>query len=649
MNDILNKKIKEYVKNDTYSSALLINGKWGSGKTYYIENELISYISNKEEMGFKITPIYISLYGVSRLSEISKQIFNRITMFFKWKKDNKKANYFVDVAKGTVKNLLRKTIFNNFPIEIVEPEDDSYWKYIDEQKAILILDDLERSKIDIIELLGYVNNFVEEYGIKTIIIANEEEIKNKIERKNIEQKYNVIKNLKLPIKSDVELTIEDLDINEKYNKEDESGTIKTHKKLLDYKVDYLFSNPTDYDLIKEKLISHTYDYEPNLENIFKKLGKNVLSKEQTMNVINLYNRLDHKNIRTFLFSLELIKEIKNIIKNSEIKNKDKIEGYLVETLFYQAIIIKDNLYFSGFDQRSLDFSFDRAISKELGEELNVVISNYINNSILDVEPIENIINHIDEALIENENNISLVRELDVYWRMFTDEELIVKMKKTKDLINNSHINIFDYKSLLRYMFTFNEIFIDNQVNIENTVEKMIEKINDADYEIDNNSSFRHTYHNYSFDEKSESLFAKYIKQLDDALKANVEKHLKNTLKLTQGNDKEWVDILIEKINKNEYYGAGKSIISKIDIVDLTISLDESDAEQVHAFNINVLRGIYNFSNLKDIYYNDLTPLTNLLTGVETILDSKPKKDNYLYLYTLNQTKLILEEVITKLS
>ncbi len=401
MNDILNKKIKEYVNNNTYSSALLINGKWGSGKTYYIENELIPYISNKEEMGFKITPIYISLYGVSELSEISKQIFNRITMFFKWKKDSKKANFFVDVAKGTVKNLLRKTIFNNFPIEIVEPEDDDYWKYIDEQKAILILDDLERSKIDIIELLGYVNNFVEEYGIKTIIIANEEEIKNKMERKNIEQKYNVIKNLKLPIKSDIGLTIEELDINEKYNKEDESGTIKTHKKLLDYKVDYLFSDPTDYDLIKEKLISHTYDYEPDLENIFNKLGENVLSKEQTMNVINLYNRLDHKNIRTFLFSLELIKEIKNVIKNLAVKNKDKIEQYLVEALFYQAIIIKDNLYFSDFDKRSLDFSFDRAISKELGEELNVVISNYISNSFLDIKPIENIINHIDEALIEN--------------------------------------------------------------------------------------------------------------------------------------------------------------------------------------------------------------------------------------------------------
>lgn len=134
---------------------------------------------------------------------------------------------------------------------------------------------------------------------------------------------------------------------------------------------------------------------------------------------------------------------------------------------------KDNIHFSGFDKRSLDFSFDRTISKELGKELQVIISKYISNSVISVEPIEHIIKKIDDALIEKERNVSLVKELDVYWRLFTDKELIERMNRTIEGIHSSEINIFDYKSLIKYMFTFNEIFIDKKKDIEKVVETMI--------------------------------------------------------------------------------------------------------------------------------------------------------------------------------
>lgn len=36
---------------------------------------------------------------------------------------------------------------------------------------------MERSGIDILEVLGYVNNLVEQDGVKVLLVANEEEIK----------------------------------------------------------------------------------------------------------------------------------------------------------------------------------------------------------------------------------------------------------------------------------------------------------------------------------------------------------------------------------------------------------------------------------------------------------------------------------------
>ena len=44
------------------------------------------------------------------------------------------------------------------------------------KKLVLVFDDLERSRIDLVNLLGAINHYTEDCGIKTIIIADEEKI-----------------------------------------------------------------------------------------------------------------------------------------------------------------------------------------------------------------------------------------------------------------------------------------------------------------------------------------------------------------------------------------------------------------------------------------------------------------------------------------
>ena len=46
------------------------------------------------------------------------------------------------------------------------------------KRLVLVFDDLERCKINIIDLLGAINNYLEEKKIKTIIVANEQKIKD---------------------------------------------------------------------------------------------------------------------------------------------------------------------------------------------------------------------------------------------------------------------------------------------------------------------------------------------------------------------------------------------------------------------------------------------------------------------------------------
>jgi hypothetical protein len=53
---------------------------------------------------------------------------------------------------------------------------------------IFVFDDFERSNISISELSGYLSNIIDGGDAKVLIIANEEEIKNKDEFKKIKEK-----------------------------------------------------------------------------------------------------------------------------------------------------------------------------------------------------------------------------------------------------------------------------------------------------------------------------------------------------------------------------------------------------------------------------------------------------------------------------
>ena len=65
----------------------------------------------------------------------------------------------------------------------LKPED-----LLNTKDYILIFDDLERCSINIINLLGYINFFVEHQSYKVILIANEKELKKTKKYKTIKEK-----------------------------------------------------------------------------------------------------------------------------------------------------------------------------------------------------------------------------------------------------------------------------------------------------------------------------------------------------------------------------------------------------------------------------------------------------------------------------
>lgn len=60
----ITEEILRYLNDKAYNYAVLIDGEWGSGKTFFVNNTLTKAI-NKQEANFKTnrTVKYISLYG----------------------------------------------------------------------------------------------------------------------------------------------------------------------------------------------------------------------------------------------------------------------------------------------------------------------------------------------------------------------------------------------------------------------------------------------------------------------------------------------------------------------------------------------------------------------------------------------------------
>ena len=61
--------IDRFINNRLYHYSLLINGKWGSGKTYFVKETLIPHI---EKTNRDVN--YLSLYGIKSTDEISQML-----------------------------------------------------------------------------------------------------------------------------------------------------------------------------------------------------------------------------------------------------------------------------------------------------------------------------------------------------------------------------------------------------------------------------------------------------------------------------------------------------------------------------------------------------------------------------------------------
>lgn len=296
--------IVEYIKKPYTDYAIMINGEWGSGKTHFWNNKLrsaIESIQNKDGKLYKT--IYISLYGINSLEEISKKIFLEtnpiISRNLKKITDNVEGNVIPEYVKTglDIANLYGVLQFNQSitDFERVFTTDDK----------VLCFDDLERANIDIIDILGYINNFVEHDEIKTILICNEKELATKFKNNNIE-----LKTLTATMMLGQEGALSSTSDNE-----------QPIANRIDEKVKSIFDRVNAYERIKEKLIGECFEYMPEYTYILNGMimryeyNSNLAKfyKKEMSTIIYIFNRTNTKNLRVLKHSLNDFEKIYTMV------------------------------------------------------------------------------------------------------------------------------------------------------------------------------------------------------------------------------------------------------------------------------------------------------------------------------------------------
>lgn len=162
-----NEYIRNYLENDKTKSAIMLTAPWGAGKSYYIREELIPFVKNK--LGKMC--VCISLYGLKNIDEVSKALYLEVR-FGKFDRNNEKHTTTKVIGKTIVKGVAS---FFGINLDMDDSSLQELYDSVDLSGKLIILEDIERSDIDIIQILGYVNNLVEQDGVKVLLVANEQE------------------------------------------------------------------------------------------------------------------------------------------------------------------------------------------------------------------------------------------------------------------------------------------------------------------------------------------------------------------------------------------------------------------------------------------------------------------------------------------
>lgn len=565
--------ILRYIRKENTEYAILINGKWGVGKTFFINNRLKGKLQQEIKQTSQYKDIvYISLYGIKDIAQLENRIMYSII-----------ENSILNSNKKTSRKLIygAKTYINS--LEKKETIMDIIKMFQEIAKYIIIFDDIERCMIPITELLGYINELVEHKNVKTILVANEDKMS-------------------------------------------ERGSLYENKVYYEIKEkligEVIYYNP-NMDII--------------LDYICEKENNQIVStivKNNKYKIIEIIQRFNYKNIRTlkiciskFRTIIEKIEEIKGRYKDYDQNTYNKLLDNILIYLLHVTIMYKENMKL--YDWSSLLGPLKLINLTIRDDKIEILgfrfIDKMVQYSIIDLEDIEKILDIYNK---KDQNDIyGKGSPFEVVTNFFgkADNEVEEALKGMKNEIKNNLYMMEVYSKILCYLLELRYAEYDEK--LINDIIKLME------YNIKNSKNTYTTEFipctlGYNTEKPGYYDTLKIWEKYDrEQVMKNRKLEIKDILK-----QKEWGKGFREYCEYHKYeFESNKSFFSSIDDKELLNNIKKSDAQNI----LELIRGInkvHNFKyipkeqkELKDYYKNDINSILRIKEEIIKIKDQNMEK------------------------
>ncbi len=623
--DDLVESILDYIRSDYTDYAIMINGEWGSGKTYFWNHKIRNRIENMTVNGKKLTTIYMSLYGISNLEEISKKIFIETTQLM----DKNLKKYMNNNGQTFIPEYAKTGLdMANFFGVTQNGDKVDYENFFSTDDKVLCFDDLERANVDVIDILGYINNFVEHDHIKTIIICNEKELSTKLKSSNLEMKTFIATYL--------------LDKEDKLLTTDKPMVEKIEDTIED-----VFDKANDYERIKEKLIGETFEYAPEFTYIINGLliryesdGELIrFLRENTHLIVSTFIKSGTRNLRILKHALNDFRKIFDMVNKSYPNTNNRIlqtmliftiaisfeikAGKVTKDKFvnienneeYKSLVVSSRVFMDNRQFYIKEFDNNYYYNFKTEYRFFKFIEMYVRTRIFDMKTfkrdMEDIINTVDTDKLPGYKRL-LTEE---YWKISDDqfpkvvEDVIESVKKGEvkliDIVKiYTYFVYFVKKGLINYdIQTINSVFL-NGMNISSITSEYCEDAEEqlAGLSIDENGPDMQEIL-ARFRDLNNQLKDKMYRIKADTIFKNIPMKMEKFYDLF---DKECMEIPIFKYSDPYQIFQRISCASNEDIVTIKEKLVDR-ANKNAKILIPELNNIYKLKQVVDDYISDKMP------------------------------------------
>ena len=590
----------DYLEELNPKYAILLNGEWGSGKTFFWNRDLSK---TAQENGFKT--IYISLNGVSKIADLEHLMFLKLIPFV-GKKDKSLVKDVTTISKNFINAIGKKYLGTTLSDIVKGVSIESF----DFSKHVICFDDLERCQISIKEVLGYINIFVEHRKLKAIILADERKFGEE------EKVYNDIKE-------------------------------KTIGRVLYFKADI------------EKILPNIYKeiFSENSDFLLFLTEKNPFINE-------IIKRTKLNNIRSILFFLKTLKKVFPFINKVDKTIADEIIFFsILITIEFKSGKIKSSDYndYKGLSKVK-DYYYYQKENGTFGAEeyekekyAKMFFINYLQNRISDFHFYPSIYRFIltgyldDDKLQkeikkripeESEQKIKDFRVLLHYkFRELTDEEFLKLTNRVLKAAKNGDYYLFDYPHIAHFFFFFsNNELIDYSVE---EIEKMlfkglkiVKKKKHIPEKPMGGLNFIKNDRNPELVKINDAVQSIYT----EIKKERIAVESKSFVEIIRKGD---TTALSEIFDKNKI---SSDLLIYTDLDDLVNALVTSTNEQIFNFSQHILNR-YGAPNIGEFLYDDLAILRKVEKEITAQLGKISKK---LKVFTLKELIKSIDEVCDKI-